>query len=176
MRACRCRNSKIWDSSRRRTAGTSSTPANPQVLDGFAPELIARGFRQSDIDAVRQYVDTHDLARAKAKDKYAVVLGASKVAKKFQKIKRPFDDDAMLSYFYQKAFGAAVVDHQWSAGLLTSLDSQRQRILASYMQEQSGTWFIGPTSTLDAIKYERNLLLRPDSEQFIKTAFEEGRL
>jgi hypothetical protein len=150
--------------------------ANTQVLDGLAPALIARGFRPEDVDAMRRYVSEHNLDRELARAKLAIAVSTSKVAKKYQKLKRSFDEQLMLAYFYQKGIDAAEVQRQWGAALLDALDPQRQRILATVLTEQTGTWFIAPTATDAALQYEREMLLRPDFEQLAKTAFEEGRL
>ena len=82
----------------------------------------------------------------------------------------------MASFFYQKQWHFDEVESLWAAGLLDALEPQAQRILASYLSETTSTVLIAPTSTADAFKYEKVLLLRPDFEQFAKTAFEEGRL
>jgi hypothetical protein len=153
-----------------------STISNAAAVDALAPGLIARGFREDDLAALRKYAGEHNLDQLRAERKLAIVLSAATAAKKLQKIRRPFDDQAMLAYFYQKSLGAEEVEQQWAEGLLNSLTPQAQRILASFYAEQPGSWFIAPTPTKDALEYERQLLLRPDLEKLARKAFEEGQL
>jgi hypothetical protein len=146
------------------------------AVDAVAPALTARGMRDDDLAALRAYIAANDLEHRRAERKLSIVLSAAKVAKKYQKAKQPFDDRAMLAYFYQKQLGAAEVEQQWSEGLMNSVSSQAQRILASFFAEDSGSWFIAPTPTADALEYERQMLLKPDIEQLARKAFEEGKL
>ncbi len=146
------------------------------AVDAVASALTVRGLREDDLASMRKYVAEHNLEHQRAERKLSIVLSAARVAKKYQAIKQPFDDRAMLAYFYQKHLGAAEVEQQWSEGLMNSVSSQAQRILASFFAEDSGSWFIAPTATADALEYERQMLLKPDFEQLARKAFEEGKL
>jgi hypothetical protein len=146
------------------------------AVDAVAYALTARGMRDDDLAAMRTYIAANNLEHQRAERKLSIVLSAARVAKKYQKIKQPFDDRAMLAYFYQKQLGAAEVEQKWSEGLMNSVSSQAQRILASFFAEDSGSWFIAPTATADALEYERQLLLKPDIEELARKAFAEGKL
>ena len=137
--------------------------------------FVARGFRPEDFSALQTYVREHNLKRARDQGQLAMIISASKMAKKLQKSKR-LDDAFMASYFYQKQLRAAEIDRQWATGLLDALEPRAQRVLESYLSELGGTSFIAPTDNTAAYKYERELLLRADLEQMARTAFEEGKL
>lgn len=154
---------------------TLITLAEPSTLALIEGQLIARGMSPEQIDHIRQYVARNNLRTARDESKLRIALTASKVAKKLQKLKR-LDDTFMWSFAYQKSLDHAEVDQRWAANLLQGLEPQSQRILASYMQEGEGQWFIVPTSDEAALQYERELLLRPDFEQLAKKAFQEGKL
>jgi hypothetical protein len=147
-----------------------------QSVSHLAPALESRGFRPQDTQAMRQYVETHDLERLRGQRKLELGLSASRYARKLQRLKRPVDDAFVWSYVYQRALGIAELERQWAEGLLDALEPQAQRILASYLSESQGSWFIVPTSNDASIQYERELLLKPDFEQLARKAFEEGRL
>jgi len=148
----------------------------PAMLDLISNDLLARGFRREDLDAIGRFVAEHDLDRAEQVRKLEYVLSARKTVQKLQKMKKPLNDDLMLSFFYQRAYGIAEVEREWAQSLLDSLDPQRQRILISFCGEQPVQFLIGPTDTRAAMEHERELLLRPDIEQLARAAFQEGKL
>ena len=148
----------------------------PAMLDLISDDLLARGLRREDLDAIGRFVAEHDLDRAEQVRKLEFVLNASKVVQKLQKMKRPINDDLMLSFFYQRAYGIAEVEREWAQSLLDSLGQQQQRILISFLGEQPEKFIIGPTDTSAALEHERQLLLRPDIEQLARAAFQEGKL
>jgi hypothetical protein len=145
------------------------------VVDKYEGTFIARGFRPDDYVALRNYVQDHDLKRARSQGQLALMISASKMAKKLHKLRR-LDDHFMNSFFYQKEWQFSETNRLWAAGLLEALEPRAQRILESYFSEFPGTSFIAPTDTAAAYQYERDLLLRPDFEQLAKAAFAEGRL
>lgn len=147
----------------------------PGFVNGLESTLMTRGFHPSDYVALRSYVDTHDLGKARGQQKLALAISASRMAKKLQKLKR-LDDDFMASYFYQKELRWFEAEQQWSVELLDALEPRAQRVLVSYLSELDSSTTIIPTRTADARKYERELLLKPDFEQQATTAFKEGRL
>jgi hypothetical protein len=149
--------------------------SDPAVLSGLESSFLARGFRPEDNAALRKYVEEHNLKRARDEQQLALIISASRMAKKLQKLKR-LDDNFMASYFYQKRWSLTETERLWSVRLLDALEPRAQRVLESYFSEVGAEGFIAPTSTADAYKYEKELLLRPDFEQLAKTAFEEGRL
>jgi hypothetical protein len=145
------------------------------VLTRLEPAFTARGFRPEDHAALTAYVESHDLARMRGEAQLQLMISASKKAKKLHKLKR-LDDNFMESLFYQKQVQSAGVEMSWATGLLDVLQPQAQRILVSYFSELTPTSVISPTDNASAYRYERELLLRPDFEQFARTAFKEGKL
>jgi hypothetical protein len=145
------------------------------VLTRLEPAFTARGFRPEDHAALAAYVKSRDLARLRGEAQMKLMIAASKKAKKLDKLKR-LDDAFMESFFYQKQIQSLEVESTWAAGLLDALQPQARRILVSYFSELTPTSVISPTDNVSAYRYERELLLRPDFEQFVRTAFKEGRL
>ncbi len=109
--------------------------SNPAVLESYVPALEARGFRASDIRALRTYTATHDPRLAihaegrQLVDTFAKRLQAQRLAG------RQLDLQEVLGYRYQKASIKAEAGRQWALGLLDTLDRQRQRILVSLLDE-----------------------------------------
>ena len=103
------------------------------------------------------------------------MISASRMAKKLQQLKR-LDDNFMASLFFQKQLVFSETERLWAVGLLDALTPHAQRVLASYFAEVKASGFIAPTDTKAAYRHERELLLRPDFEQFATAAFKEGKL
>ena len=70
--------------------------------------------------------------------------------------KQQVDDSLFLAYLYQTGRIRYEQQRLWAAGLLDSLDRQRQRILESFLREQGGHMTIAP----DDIDAEMQLALR----------------
>ena len=149
--------------------------SDSSVVNGLEYMLTMRGFRPEDMAALRAYTDSHDLKKIRDEAQLALLLSASKQAKKLQKLKL-LDDNFMASFFYQKQWQSEETERQWSLGLLDALTPQAQRILESYFTEITSASVIAPEDTAGAYQHERDLLLRPDLEKLAKTAFKEGKL
>jgi hypothetical protein len=106
------------------------------------PELIARGFRSSDVDILSNYVKTHDVRTMAAQRILPIGLGFNKLVLRNDRLRRPIDDGMVLSYVYQQGRETAEASRQWTAGLFAALDAQRRRILLNYISElkTTGTW------------------------------------
>lgn len=149
--------------------------SEPGFVNGLEPALLTRGFHPSDYAALRSYIETHDLKKARDQQQLTLSISASRTARKLQKLKK-LDDDFMAAYFYQKGLRWFEAEQQWTAQLLDALEPRAQRVLVSYLSELVTSTTIIPTNTADAFKYERELLLKPDFEQQVTSAFKEGRL
>jgi hypothetical protein len=108
---------------------------DPDVFEGYVPILQARGFRDSDLLAVRTYLATHD-------PRQFMLPGARSLADSFvprvrlrDKAGRATDMQEARAYFYQKRRIEDEGQRRWALGLLDTLDRQRQRILASFFDE-----------------------------------------
>ncbi|HEY6124199.1 MAG TPA: hypothetical protein VIV63_06085 [Steroidobacteraceae bacterium] len=137
---------------------------NQQAIDLV---LTSRGFREADLATLKQYVSTHDLDQTVRSESLPLTLGFSKIVKKYDKLKRPVDDAAVLSYIYQREKLAAENGRRWAEGVLNVLDAQRARILLSFMGEMSikGIW--APSDQRAGIDEQLRLMRLPNFEQLV---------
>jgi hypothetical protein len=124
--------------------------SNPQILEGATPALKARGFRDSDLDAVRTYIQNHHAEqdsfaeRKELAGSFVQRLQARKAAG------QAVDRDEVLSYVYQQNRLIEEARREWAVGLLDVLDKQRQRALLSFLDEMGGTLKLGaPKRVID---------------------------
>jgi hypothetical protein len=141
--------------------------------DALAGELRARGFRDADLDVVREYLRTHDARRTSLRQSLPLAIGFSKLVKKFDRIKRRVPDELALSYLYQRARIDAEAKREWADGLLAALDAQRSRILMSYFEEMTSTGVITPDNQQAGVAGLLNLMRLPDFDQ-LATAEAQG--
>jgi len=116
----------------------------PSLFALSASDLRERGFRDEDIDDLRTYIERNKPRRAMLEDN--LMLGESYAAKvKLQLAKKQkIPTSQYLSFIYQSSRSHAEADRAWAEGLLNTLDKQRQRILESYLMDQSGTRTTSP--------------------------------
>lgn len=113
--------------------------SSPEAISAYEARLKARGFRQSDMDALRIYVAEHDLtvaiqaAATRIAEKYAQHFADEKAAA------RPLNVEAVIDYHYEIRRSWRETERKWSVDLLDALDNQRQRILASFFEEVAST-------------------------------------
>jgi hypothetical protein len=134
-------------------------------LDGVGPLLINRGFRESDVAALRNYVDTHDLKLVTSARTLPIAISFSKVVKKYDKIKRPVGKDVVFSYLYQRDKVGAEARRAWSEGLIQLLDEQRVRILHSYFAEMQGVGYWTASNSEAGVESLLATMRLPDFEQ-----------
>lgn len=109
----------------------------PTLFEIYATDLKARGFRDQDIDAMQAYIDANQPRRAVFAENAALGESfAAKVEKQLSK-KQKIGMPQMMSYLYQTSRNNAEAKRAWAVGLLDSMDSQRRRILESYVIEQN---------------------------------------
>jgi len=121
--------------------------STPEAISLYEERLKARGFRQSDLDAVRIYVAEHDLT-------VATQAAATGIAQKYAKhfagesaAGRALSVDEVTDYHYELRRSWRETERKWSLDLLDVLDKQRQRILASFFQEIASTKNFGKAQT-----------------------------
>jgi len=131
----------------------------------FDQLLISRGFREEDFAKLKAYVLSHDLDQVSRRETLPLALSFSKVVKKYDKIKRPVDDAAVLSYIYQREKLLAEKGREWTEGLLNSVDAQRARILLSFVGEMRSTGLWTPSDQRTGIDEQLRLMRLPDFEQ-----------
>jgi hypothetical protein len=140
--------------------------------DLLGQQLVARGFRPEDVATLKDYVLTHDghaVARQRA---LPYSLAFSRLVKKLDKIKRPVTDNLVFSYLYQRDRAYDEALREWADGLLKSLDSQRRRILISYVGENPGIGIWAPSDQAAGIA---NLLANVRLPDFERRVTEESR-
>jgi hypothetical protein len=135
------------------------------TLDTVGPLLINRGFRESDVAALKNYVETHNLKAATSARTLPIAISFSKVVKKYDKIKRPVGKDAVYSYLYQRDKVATEVRRAWAEGLIQVLDEQRVRVLHSYFTEMDGSRYWLPDDADAGVASLLALMRLPDYEQ-----------
>jgi hypothetical protein len=140
---------------------------DPDVFEGCVPILKARGFRDSDISAVRKYLATHD-------PRQLMLPGSKTLADTFAARVRQRDKAGLSTdmqearaYFYQKRRIQDEGQRQWALGLIDTLDKQRQRILSSFFDEfgASQQTYGLPSEPFDAVLEAQVATLRSGEYQ-----------
>lgn len=107
-------------------------------IDSAAPLFIDRGFRESDIATLKNYVATNNLKAAVAEKTLPIAVSFSKVVKKLDRLKQPVSRGLVFSFLYQRQKAQALAEQKWTEGLTEVLDAQRMRVLHSYFSEIKG--------------------------------------
>jgi hypothetical protein len=110
---------------------------DPDVLEGYEPILKARGFRDSDLAAMRDYLATHDNQQLTLPDSKQLADSFAQRIHQRDAAGLPTDLEEARAFRYQLAKVRFEGNRQWALGLLDTLDNQRQRILASFFEEFS---------------------------------------
>jgi hypothetical protein len=134
-------------------------------FDTAGSQFIARGFRASDIEALRSYLKTHDLKTETAERTLPLAIGFSKVVKKYDKIKRPAGRDLVFAFLYQRDKVVAETRRAWAEGLIRTLDDQRARILQSYFSEMQSMGYWSPDDVEAGVANMLAIMRLPDYEQ-----------
>jgi hypothetical protein len=113
--------------------------------DLFGEDLTARGFLAEDIPKLKDYVSAHDFEREFRREALPLAISFSKIVKKYDKIKRPVDDAAVLSYIYQREKMRAEMNREWAEALFQSINAQSARILLAYFDEMKSTGVWAPS-------------------------------
>ena len=127
--------------------------------------LINRGFRESDIAAVRNYLATHDLKLAIAAKTLPIAISFSRLIKKHDGLKLAVSRDLVYSFIYQREKAEAMTQREWAEGLLQVLDAQRVRVLHSYFDEMTRFSIWVPSDTEAGVAGVLALVRLPDYEQ-----------
>lgn len=134
-------------------------------IDTAGPLLVARGFRDSDVVALRNYLETHDLKSETSARTLPMAISFSKVVKKYDRIKRPVGKDLAFSFLYQRDKTGVEARRAWSEGLIRTLDEQRVRVLESYLSELQGIGYWAPSDTEAGVANLLAVMRLPDYEQ-----------
>jgi len=121
---------------------------NPGFFEGYANRLRDRGFRDRDIQVMKEYVAAHQPRRAVVDGQRVLIQSVKAQRSRTPRLAKTDATDAAL-YVYQLDRAREAALQLWAAGLLSRLDEQRQRALASYCQEISGVTLFLPDSNFD---------------------------
>ena len=134
-------------------------------MDAVGPLLVARGFRDSDVVALRNYLETHDLDMETSSRTLPIAISFSRVVRKYDKIRRPVGKDLVFSFLYQRDKTGVEARRAWSEGLIRTLDDQRVRVLQSYLSEIQGVGYWSPSDAEAGVANLLATMRLPDYEQ-----------
>jgi hypothetical protein len=134
-------------------------------LEVAGPLLVNRGFRESDVAALGNYIATHDLKAATYSKTLPIAVSFSRLVKKLDKLKVPVSNRLVLSYLYQRNKAEALAQLEWAQGLLGVLDAQRVRVLHSYLSELRGVSMWARDDIEKGAAELLTLMRQPDYEQ-----------
>jgi hypothetical protein len=120
--------------------------SSPEIVESYLPALKARGFRDEDVSALRTYVATHDARLTVYANGRELVDTFAKRLQAQRQAGQPLNLQQVLAYRYQKNILKAEATRQWAIGLLDRFDGQRQRILASFLDEFQSEMVFGRAS------------------------------
>jgi hypothetical protein len=150
-----------WDPFPRKIASLLPT----MNLENVGPLLVNRGFRESDVTALGNYIATHDLKAATYSKTLPIAVSFSRLVKKLDKLRVPVSNRLVFSYLYQRNKAEALAQLEWAQGLLGVLDAQRVRVLHSYLSELKGVSMWAPDDIESGIAGLLALVRLPDYEQ-----------
>ena len=108
---------------------------NEEVVESYVPALRARGFRDQDVDALRTYLANNDpQVTVQAEGRQLVETFARRLQGQ-RAAGQKLNLQEVLAYRYQKSMIRAEAQRSWAIGLMDALDKQRQRALASFLDE-----------------------------------------
>jgi hypothetical protein len=112
---------------------------------------MARGFRDQDIDALRTYLANNDPRAAMYAEGRQLVETFARRLQAQRKAEPKLNVQEVLAYRYQKSLVRAEAQRSWAVGLMDTLDRQRQRALASFLDEgfQSELMFGGADESFE---------------------------
>jgi hypothetical protein len=125
----------------------------PQVVDLHAQELVARGFREEDVEALRAYVEKSPSRARASSQELDLADGFNARVKALMAARQKISTSLLLAYMYQANRLRYEQERRWAVGLLDSLDPQRQRILETYLLERAGRITITPDDIDGQLKF-----------------------
>lgn len=131
-------------------------------LDETMPALKQRGFRDSDIGALREYLKHHNPDLAVIAESAPLTESFALSVKERAAGGQRLSFAEMMAYSYQTARSVNEVYRTWALGVLDSLDHQRQRVLVSYLMEAKRRVSISggdPEATQASLRYLEGFLL-----------------
>lgn len=108
---------------------------NEEVVESYVPALKARGFRDEDVEALRTYLANNDPEVAVYAEGRPLVETFARRLQGQRNAGQKLNLQEVLAYRYQKSTIRAEAQRNWALGLMDALDRQRQRALASFLDE-----------------------------------------
>lgn len=121
---------------------------NPGSFENYANQLRDRGFRDQDIQVMKDYVAGNQPRRTVLDNQRSLIQSVKAQQSRASRLAKTDVTDAAL-YVYQLERAREGALQLWAAGLLDRLDDQRQRALVSYCQEISGVTVFIPDANFD---------------------------
>jgi hypothetical protein len=135
--------------------------ANPEILESYLPALKARGFRDEDVTALQTYVATHDPRVDLHTEGRQLIDTFAQRLQGQRKVGQRLNLQEVLAYRYQKSSLRTEAERRWAVGLMDALDSQRQRILVSFLDEFQSEMVFG------AAKDDLNATLEQEAQPIV---------
>ena len=150
--------------------------SNPEILESYLPALKARGFRDEDVTALQSYVATHDPRVDLQTEGRQLVDTFAKRLQAQRKTGQRLNLQEILAYRYQKSSLRTDAERRWAVGLMDALDSQRQRILLSFLDEFQSELVFGVSNDdlADTLEQEAQPIISGEYVQILTT--EEAQL
>ncbi len=119
---------------------------DPNLFESHSVELKQRGFRDSDVAAMKAYIATMDRPeRLASAANIPLVESFAAQVNSYTLSKHKMDKSQVQAFVYQGTRNSSEATRQWALGLLAVLDRQRQRILDSYFMERQGVMAMRPS-------------------------------
>jgi hypothetical protein len=138
----------------------------------FDEELRARGFKDTQLTALHEYVRTHDANRAARLRALPLAISFSRVVKKYDRLKLGVPDSVVLSYIYQRTRAEMEARREWASALFSALDAQHGRILSSYFAETRAVGIIAADDRRSGIDELLRIVRLPHFEELATTEAE----
>jgi hypothetical protein len=141
---------------------------NPDAFDAYIPLLRDRGFRESDLAKVRQYLQSNRLGRVTFEASKPEINAFSSHVR--SRVVQQVSIAQAKSFHYRLRRLSNEAQRNWAAGLLGTLDSQRQRILVSLLDELGVVKVVAPDSDVEGFLAREIAAMRsPTFDQAIQT-------
>src|SRR5262249_7578908 len=115
--------------------------------------LRALGFRESDFEAMKNYIAVNRPERRSIEENLSLVQSFGALVNAADLEKRQITQAQVQAFKYQAQRNSSDANREWAVGLLDCLDKQRQRTLSTYFIDRPGTMAMAPSSP-DSIERE----------------------
>jgi hypothetical protein len=142
-------------------------------LDQLGVQLVNRGFVESDVVRLKEYVATHDVRSAIDARTRPIALGFSRSVRGYDTSRRAVPASLALSFIYQRESAASLAMREWSENLLATLDPRSARVFVSLLAEGESSSIWSPSDPVEGIRDIMTAVRQPDFEQRVGTHTQE---